>query len=220
MRKILTLLAGSAVLVLAQPAAAQDLGWTRPDPVSINIPNVVQENDYWCWAALINQLINWRGLGQAPSQCEIVNIANTYKGWQSINCCEDSARPECSRFGDENELKNIVSLYGGTVRDVASPQTPEEIYGYLTNRQVLLMLVEYEVAAGPEGAAGADGAEGAAGTEGAESAEGNKHLYMVRGLDWEGEEAMLLVNDPAVAESQRFKFSEAKETWIRVFLAE
>ena len=46
------------------------------------------------------------------------------------------------------------------------------------------------------------------------------HLYMIRGISWDGEEAMLGLNDQAVSQSQTVKFSEYQKTWMRAFTAE
>lgn len=195
MKKILLSMAVLFFMSMPGMAGAQTGVWGKPDPVIINIDNEEQKTNYWCWPALIRQIINWRGMGQAPSQCEIVNIANAYKGWQGINCCEDPNREECARLGDEGELKNLVALYGGRVTDIEVPTTPEEIYNNLVSRKLLLMLVEF-------------------------SGTTNKHLYMIRGISWDGDEAMLVINDPAVSQSQTVKFSEFKDTWFQAFAVE
>lgn len=190
MKKLLLAL----VLLLVLPASAM-AAWGKPDPEIINIPNEEQETNFWCWPALIRQIINWRGLGEAPSQCELVNTANAYKGSTTVNCCQEPDNAACSRLGDENELKNLVSLYGGQITDVPVPTTPEEIYDYLMSKKVLLMQVQFT------------------GTN-------QDHLYMIRGISWEGDEAMLVLNDPAVSQTQTVKFSEFQKTWMRAFTAE
>jgi len=191
MRKLTAIILFALVLplVMASSAVAQTGAWGKPDPLTINIANIEQKNNYWCWPAIIEQIINWRGMGSSPSQCELVNIANAYKGWQAINCCDDSARAECSRAGTEEEIKNLITLYGGRATNINPPTTAEEIYGHLMAKRVLLMGVEIE------------------GTN-------NSHLYMVRGISWAGDEAMLTINDPAVSQSQTIKFSDAQNTWF------
>lgn len=183
------LLLGLTVFSPAASAWAQAGNWGKPDPIIIDIANTEQETNYWCWPALVQQIINWRGMGRGPSQCEIVNITNAYKGWQGINCCDNPSLKECSRLGEAAEIKNLISLYGGRAMDIDVPTTPEEIYSYLMAKQVLLVGVEI-------------------------SGTNNKHLYMIRGLAWEGEEAILTINDPAVGQSQTLKFSEAQNTWF------
>lgn len=181
-------------MILAWPSSAL-AAWGQPDPVIINIANEEQETNTWYWPALLQQIINWRGIGQAPAQCDLVDTANAYKGLTGINCCQDPGLPNCSRQADENELNSLISLYGGQMSEVTVPAAPQEIYNYLMAGKVLLMQVEI-------------------------SGTNVKHFYMIRGLAWDGEEAMLTINDPAVPQSQTVKFSDFQNTWMRAFTVE
>ncbi|MDR1922267.1 MAG: hypothetical protein LBS31_11080, partial [Candidatus Adiutrix sp.] len=47
----------AALLWLSLLTAPAALAQTNPDPLTLNIPNIRQENIYWCWAAMAQQVI-------------------------------------------------------------------------------------------------------------------------------------------------------------------
>ena len=69
-------------------------------PVDLGIPNVPQETDVWCWAAVAEQIIRWRNLGGGYSQCELVSIADGFTGPYCCNPPAASGDPRCHRTGN------------------------------------------------------------------------------------------------------------------------
>ncbi len=48
--------------------------------LDLQIPNLPQQTEVWCWAAVAEQIIRWRNLGGGYQQCELVSIANGFPG--------------------------------------------------------------------------------------------------------------------------------------------
>jgi len=180
-----------ALILSSAPAAAQ----TRPDPIALDVPNIEQETKYWCWAALVQQIVIARKIGQPPSQCQLVNAVNEKRGRTDADCClaSSSGDSNCDRMADAPEIGELIRSYGTKVEQVKIPARPEEVYDYLISGRVLLC--------------------------GLKTAGGYHHIYLVRGLSWENGRAMLLVNDPASGGgSLKIDFDEARATWMQTLL--
>ncbi len=162
--------------------------WGTPDPVALDIPNIEQETNYWCWAALVQQLIAARKIGSPPKQCQLADALNELKGRPASYCCRDLGQPECEVMATHPEITSLIERYGGRSTVVETPDSPEEVYNYLAGGQAILCSVKIT----PE----------------------MNHIYLVRGLSWENGQAMLLINDPATGgPSKKVPFQEARPTW-------
>lgn len=192
MKRIIWSLAVACLMLTGGVAGASIL--FHPKPIDLGVANVRQEDPKWCWAAVIQQILAWRG-GSAPSQCELVNQALTDKGQGGTDCCQEGPDSEiCSRAGTNLEVLSLITRLGGRVDGIMPPNTPEEIHEYLENGRVVI--------AGVQGVAGLN------------------HAYVIRGISWgEDGQAMLLINDPAQDEPVNLPFQEARPTWILTMTA-
>ncbi|MDR1045615.1 MAG: hypothetical protein LBP33_10935 [Candidatus Adiutrix sp.] len=188
MKALLSMLLFSGCL-----AAAPALAWGEPDPITLAIPHFEQEGNNWCWAALVQQSIAWRGLGE-PYQCQIVGMANAARELMPFDCCANQADSNCNRTGTVPEIRSLIQAYGGRAESVSPPGTPEELHSYLRNQKALICGVRVDAV--------------------------NNHIYLVKGLYWENGRAMLLINDPAFPAPRRESFDEARATWVETLAVE
>lgn len=66
MRRLILALLLSVVSLAAQ---------AMPSPVQLGIPNLPQETQVWCWAAVAQQIIaHSRGAAYTPPQCALVAV--------------------------------------------------------------------------------------------------------------------------------------------------
>ena len=180
----------AAVLFISSPAQAV----VALDPVDLNIANIEQETNYWCWVTLPLQLLSRSYIGKGLSQCSLVNTANFKLGvGVGVDCCLTPENKACSRMGNREEIMGLVTHYGGQIENVPVPKTAEEVYQILRSGRYLLV--------------------------GFERMPGLNHIYLVRGMFWENGVTMLHVNDPATAATQVIPFNQAHPTWAEVLVA-
>ena len=184
MKKILTAILAAGFMINAYPALAQ----YHPDPLDLNIPNVEQETNNWCWAAVLVQILDRYSYGDTPSQCDLVNTANIERGDGSVDCCVNPSDPVCDRLGGNgDEMSFFLGRYGVPYEVIEAPATPEAVYEYLNAGKALMVQILMP--------------------------EGYNHLFLVTGIYWEGDEAILRVNNPAVAERGIASFEKTRPGW-------
>ena len=86
----------------------------------LNVPQVIQEENQWCWAAASKCILDYKGFNF--SQCQIAEYTRTVAQWHSygnVNCCT-SPGGACN-YGD------YTGGYAGSVQDIL------EHFGGLTN---------------------------------------------------------------------------------------
>lgn len=159
----------------------------NPDPINLGFVNVEQENKYWCWAALVQQVLKPRSYGMPPSQCQIVNMANEEQGINGLNCCANPEDKRCSRLGSFVEMREIINRYGGEMKRVDLPETPEDVYALISEGWALIAQVKIE---------------------------DYMHIYLIDGIGWRGEEAVLNINDPAKPGRQHIPFAQSRPAWV------
>lgn len=175
------------------PAPAQ--AWLHPDPVDLGLANIEQQTNYWCWASVTLQALSRNFLAQNLTQCQIVNTANAAKGQGTgIDCCRNPDDEACSRLADLEEMLALIRHFGGRADLVALPETPEDIYEILISGRPVLA--------------------------GFERVPNANHIYLIQGIFWQGDEAMLKINDPATAAPRTISFKEAQPTWLVTVVAE
>ena len=182
------------ILICACPVQVSAEEWDHPDPIYLSFPNTEQQNKYWCWAALAQQIIGSRIGRGIPDQCRLVTMANEAAGLPGVNCCGDPNNRACSRLADSYEVAGLISRYGGQGRMVPVPRTPDDLYEYLISGQGLVAVVTLP--------------------------EGYNHAYLVRGMSWSASGAMVTINDPAVGRSINMPFNEAQASWRQTMAVE
>ena len=180
----------AAALLAVMAAGAATGAYPNPDPVSLPIENQVQETKYWCWAAIVRQLLQRPTYGRPPRQCELVNQANYDRRLTGDDCCRRPAGTACGdRLGDLGEVAGLIGRYGLKVEPRPAPETADSLYRSLLDGQVVLA--------------------------GVNIAEGLNHLYLIKGIFWDDRgRARLLVNDPASPGVTTLDFEEARSTWL------
>ncbi|RPH37627.1 T9SS C-terminal target domain-containing protein [bacterium] len=89
---------------------------TMAQPIVLNVPTVIQEQDQWCWAAVSASVI--RAAGTPIEQCTIAEYARTSATWHnfgSVNCCVDPSQG-CNywnyNWGTAGSILDILSHWG------------------------------------------------------------------------------------------------------------
>jgi len=182
--KYLTLPIILAALMLAAPVSAGAQGGS----ITLNVPHVKQEAGQLCWAALVSQLLFQNPAGSRPSQCELVNMINDIKGEGAANCCGNLNTPMCNITANNREMISLMTNFGMKSEMINVPTSPEEVFNYLKSGRVLLL--------------------------GVKTTANDNHIYMVRGISWENNQAMLIVNDPYYETSVKVPFSQTQPTWL------
>ncbi len=82
----------------------------------LNVPEVIQEQDQWCWAGVSSCILQYYGVD--INQCTIAEYARTHTEWGgfgSVNCCDDPSQgcnnPN-SNFGSGGSIQAILQNWG------------------------------------------------------------------------------------------------------------
>ena len=70
---------------------------------TLNVPQIAQEQRYWCWAACTDMVLHYYDNPDAR-QCEFANWL-----FQQTQCCEDPTSPACDRGCYANQ---VAAVYG------------------------------------------------------------------------------------------------------------
>ncbi len=98
----------------------------------LNVPEVIQEQDQWCWAGVSKATLNYYGVNQA--QCDIAEYARqviTWYNFGSTNCCVDPTLG-CNywnyNYGYDGSIQDILVHFGAIQNyGSGSPLTQPEI---------------------------------------------------------------------------------------------
>jgi len=174
-----------AGFLFAAPASAA----ARTGSITLNVPHIQQQTSQLCWAALVAQALFQNPDGTRPGQCDLVNMLNELKGRDKSDCCANFDKATCDITANQLEIIALITSFGMKAEQLVTvPSTPEEVYNYLKSGRVLLL--------------------------GVRTTATDNHMYMVRGISWENNEAVLLVNDPYYEHSAKTSFKEAQPTWV------
>ena len=104
-------------------------------PVDLNIPNIRQETQVWCWAAVAQQIINVSGR-RSPPQCALVAMAN---GQYPSACCPYN--PTCIRPGSLVQIQQLIANWGKRYNELQRPTDPYALYEQLRQGRPLVLAV-------------------------------------------------------------------------------
>jgi hypothetical protein len=102
----------------------------------LNVPEVIQEQDQWCWAGVSKATLNYYGVNQA--QCDIAEYARQVITWYNFgttNCCVDPTLG-CNywnyNYGYDGSIQDILVHFGsiqnyGSVSPLTQPEITTEI---------------------------------------------------------------------------------------------
>jgi len=131
MKRILTFL-----LILFSVAVN---GQRIPQPVQLPIPNILQQTQVWCWAAVAQQIIQAsRGPQQTPAQCALVAMANNV---HPNVCCSGMGNPACIRTGSLQQIQYLIGQFGGRFSSIAPPTDPMTLYNTLASGKAIILQI-------------------------------------------------------------------------------
>lgn len=173
------------VLLLQIPAAAMA---QVPPPVDLPIPNIPQQTQVWCWAAVAQQIIHATvGPARTPDQCALVAMAY---GAHPAMCC--NGNPQCVVTGSLPQIQYLIGQFGGRYSSLAPPADPMTLYRTLASGRAVILLVRSGYAA--------------------------SHVVVLRGMSFVpgpyGYEAVLHINDPMRYYTQPVLFSQLMGIWM------
>jgi hypothetical protein len=158
-----------------------------PPPVDINIPNIPQQTQVWCWVAVAQQIISASNGGNSPPQCALVAMANNT---HPDVCCVQQ-HPGCITTGSLQQIQGLILQFGGHVSTLAPPANPMVLYNTLSSGRPIIMSVQSSPFSG--------------------------HVVVLRGMTWVqtplGVEAVLHINDPMSFFTQPVPFSALVPYW-------
>ncbi len=129
------ILASFLVLFFSVSANAQ----TFPPPINLSIPNIPQETQVWCWAAVAQQIISAsRGQQQTPAQCALVAMANNA---HPNVCCSGRGNPACVRTGSLQQIQYLIGQFGVLFSSIAPPTDPRTLYNTLASGKAIILQV-------------------------------------------------------------------------------
>ena len=72
-----------------------------PNEKIINVPQIIQEQSNWCWAACVEMVIRYYN-EPATQQCEFANEL-----FNRTECCSDPSSPNCNRPCETRDISNL-----------------------------------------------------------------------------------------------------------------
>ena len=157
--------------------------------MDIPIPNISQQTQVWCWAAVAQQIIAAaQGPMQTPPQCALVAMAY---GAPPGACC-NFPNAACVRTGSIQQIQGLIAQFGGHYSSYAPPTDPMTLYRTLAAGHPVILQVQ----SGPQSA----------------------HVIVVRGMSFVptqfGVQAVLHVNDPMAIFTQPVPFAQIAPIWM------
>jgi hypothetical protein len=132
-RFVLLGLAALAPATAAATAAAQMQ--SLPAPVDLGIPNVMQETDVWCWAAVAQQVIIKRK-GRSPPQCALVAMVH---GRYPSYCCPHYER--CAVPGSLRQIQTLIRNFGQRSSALSPPTGAMSLYRTLRAGHPIILAI-------------------------------------------------------------------------------
>jgi len=105
-------------------------------PIDLRIPNIPQQTQVWCWAAVAQQIITWKR-GNSPPQCALVATANNVP---PNFCC--SGATQCVRTGSLQQIQWLIGQFGGSFSTISPPAGPRPVYQTLASGRAIIMAVQ------------------------------------------------------------------------------
>lgn len=137
MARFLILLLAALAACMSAPSwgqSAQSFG-ALPPPVDLEIRNIRQETDSWCWAAVAQQVIE-KQRGKSPPQCALVAMAN---GQMPSFCCSNPAR--CRVAGTLGQIQRLIRNFGQQSTAIAPPTDSHTLYRTLQAGRPIILAI-------------------------------------------------------------------------------
>lgn len=174
----------AAVVAMTTSAKAQ-----IPSSVDIQIQNIPQETNVWCWVAVAQQIIlASRGQSNTPQQCALVATAN---GAHPAACC-NQYNPACVTTGSIPQIQNLIQYFGGRTSSYAPPTDPMTLYRTLASGRAVIVQLR--------------------------TGQSSAHVVVVRGMSFlpgpQGIQPVLHVNDPMAIFTQPVPYVQIAPIWM------
>jgi hypothetical protein len=158
-----------------------------PPPVQLPVPLVTQETEVWCWLAVTEMALRYRGDSAAPRQCEI--IASASKIPTSLCCNQPYA---CARTGSMSEIRLALARFGHVSSEFSPPVNFGVLYRVISDGNPVI--IDYESGANSSHVVIARGM-----------------MFLTAG---DRISPMVLVNDPMASRPLWVPYKELRAKWI------
>jgi hypothetical protein len=180
------------ITLLSATLAAQSV----PPPVKLNINNILQDTEVWCWAAVAQQIIlAKRGPQNTPQQCALVAIANN----THPNVCCLNYNPACIITGSIHQIQYLLKEVGGSYSTLQPPADAAVLYNTLRSGRPIILQVS--------------------------TGQASAHVVVLTGMYYVRLpngilEPMLYINDPLSYFSQSVPFRNILTIWTSAIVVE
>ncbi len=108
-----------------------------PPPIDIPIQNNLQNTNVWCWAAVAQQIIQFKnGAINTPQQCAMVALS---KNAPIPYCCSNFNN--CAITGSLTEIQALLHYFGGSFSSYSPPTDPMSLYYTLAQNKPVIMQI-------------------------------------------------------------------------------
>ena len=128
------------LIVLLWISAMQSSYSQTPRTVDLGISNIPQEQSNWCWAAVAQQIIQWRQ-GSSPTQCALVGEALNAQA-----CCQSPHK--YNRSGSMQQVQQLIASYGAAYSSMSPPTNPQDLHKTLAEGKALIVYLRTSRTAG------------------------------------------------------------------------
>jgi hypothetical protein len=121
------------LIVLVWIASMQSSSSQTPRTVDLGISNIPQEQSNWCWAAVAQQIIQWRQ-GSSPTQCALVGEALNAQA-----CCQSPHK--YNRSGSMQQVQQLIASYGAAYSSMRPPATALDLHKTLEEGKAVIVFI-------------------------------------------------------------------------------
>lgn len=179
-------------LIVAMVFCATAVAFSTPataQSVDLPIPNIPQETDVWCWAAVAQQIIFATvGRQNTPPQCALVAMGY---GADPAFCCNGggyfNGNQQCRRTGSFQQIQGLIAQFGGRYSSIAPPADPYVLFDTLEAGRAIILQIR--------------------------TSPYSNHVVVLRGMSWINGTPVLHINDPLAYFTQRVAFQQLLPYW-------
>ncbi len=105
-----------------------------PPPISLNVPQIRQQTQTWCWLAVVEMVSRYYNRRNVPAQCQV--MASAFQ----IDCCRSSHM--CNRAGSLREMRYAIMSFAGKDITWHPPNiNPMEINKFLRENKLIIVQI-------------------------------------------------------------------------------
>lgn len=95
--------------IIAIVSLLSALNFTYAQQLSADVPEIIQEQTNWCWAANTACIVNYYGTNGDIKQCE---LANKYLQNTGNRCCQNGSSQSCNKPNGTEQIKQALKEEG------------------------------------------------------------------------------------------------------------